>query len=350
MPKGRMKDKPLFSQEAPLEFHELANRFELMDERQFARFKERLKKNGYMAGRPIVMHEGKILDGRNRYRACRELNIKPSMKTYAGEYGDPWNYVLVQNADRCHYSEGALALLAAAEHKYNGYSHGGKRSTDPSKWTDGPLETLAETAERHGMSAKKVARAQTILDAAEEVKQLVVENKVSITDAAKVAKEAKEVQREAAEKVRNGKARTLASAAGKGDAWEGQPDEVAAALKDCPFLDKRGAILPAHLEAVFTSPLFAACLGHLREARRAIAGIALHSPFQPKPAEIAKQLKDMADLVEANLPFAICVRCEGAAGAKCDACRRAGWVPAWRHDELMIGMEVDAADSNGVHP
>ena len=42
--------------------------------------------NGLM--QPIILCEDKILDGCNRYRACRKLEIEPRFTTFDG--GDPW--------------------------------------------------------------------------------------------------------------------------------------------------------------------------------------------------------------------------------------------------------------------
>jgi ParB/Sulfiredoxin domain len=56
---------------------------------------------------PIVLYEGKILDGRNRYRACLKLGIDPKgMDHHDGcaAIGDPAAYVISKNIHRCHQS------------------------------------------------------------------------------------------------------------------------------------------------------------------------------------------------------------------------------------------------------
>ena len=49
------------------EYHELANLFPLMDESQYSDLVADIKENGLVES--IVLHEGKILDGRNRYKS-----------------------------------------------------------------------------------------------------------------------------------------------------------------------------------------------------------------------------------------------------------------------------------------
>ena len=51
-----------------LEYHELANIFPLIQGVEFDELVKDIQWNGLQE--PIILYEGKILDGRNRYNAC----------------------------------------------------------------------------------------------------------------------------------------------------------------------------------------------------------------------------------------------------------------------------------------
>ncbi len=52
---------------------------------------------------PIVLHEGMVLDGWNRWRACKRLNLEPKTVEFKGP-GDPRDYVVSTNVERRHLS------------------------------------------------------------------------------------------------------------------------------------------------------------------------------------------------------------------------------------------------------
>jgi hypothetical protein len=68
-----------------LEFHPLANLFPLLDGAEFDDLVADVKANGQIE--PITILDGKILDGRNRYRACVAAGITPRLAEHSG--GDP---------------------------------------------------------------------------------------------------------------------------------------------------------------------------------------------------------------------------------------------------------------------
>lgn len=57
------------------ENHPLANLFPMMGDEELKVLIEDHRKNGQR--NPITTYEGKILDGRNRFRACRVARIEP---------------------------------------------------------------------------------------------------------------------------------------------------------------------------------------------------------------------------------------------------------------------------------
>jgi|WetSurMetagenome_2_1015567.scaffolds.fasta_scaffold214294_1 ParB-like chromosome segregation protein Spo0J len=91
-----------------LEGHRLANYFPAIQKEEFDLLVEDIKKNGQL--NPIVLFEGKILDGKNRYRACQKLKIAPKTIEYKGH--DPLSFVISTNIMRRHLTESQRAMLA----------------------------------------------------------------------------------------------------------------------------------------------------------------------------------------------------------------------------------------------
>ena len=94
----------------PLEFHPLAAIFLLLKGKLFADLVEAIKQNGLR--HRIVLYEGKVLDGRNRLRACIAAGVKPEFAELP-EGPDPLAYVLDQNLHRRHLTDAQRGLVAA---------------------------------------------------------------------------------------------------------------------------------------------------------------------------------------------------------------------------------------------
>src|SRR5689334_7637506 len=92
-----------------LEFHRLADIFPLVEGQAFGALVADIKAHGLH--QPIVMFEGKILDGRNRYRGCLAADVEPTFLTYTGD--DPVAYVVSLNLRRRHLTESQRAMVAA---------------------------------------------------------------------------------------------------------------------------------------------------------------------------------------------------------------------------------------------
>jgi ParB-like chromosome segregation protein Spo0J len=94
---------------SPLEFHPLANIFPLLEGQDFAELVADIKAHGLHE--PIVVYEDKVLDGRNRLRACTAVGIEPTFTAYTGD--DPVAYVVSLNLRRRHLDESQRAMVAA---------------------------------------------------------------------------------------------------------------------------------------------------------------------------------------------------------------------------------------------
>jgi hypothetical protein len=90
----------------PLEVHALAKLPE-MSAKEYAELRDDIARNGLME--PIVLYEGKILDGYHRSKACCELRLPRKIETYKGT--DPAGYVLSRNAYRRHLTANQRTAL-----------------------------------------------------------------------------------------------------------------------------------------------------------------------------------------------------------------------------------------------
>jgi hypothetical protein len=77
--------------------HELANLLPMIDDVNFANLRADIEKNGILE--PILIFEGKILDGRNRYRAAKAVGRLSSgkFKVFEGSYAEAEAYVFSTN-------------------------------------------------------------------------------------------------------------------------------------------------------------------------------------------------------------------------------------------------------------
>jgi hypothetical protein len=59
-----------------------------------------MKENGYDPSQPIVLYDGEILDGWNRYMAAQSLGIEPTFRDFEGDDLDAINFVMRSNKRR----------------------------------------------------------------------------------------------------------------------------------------------------------------------------------------------------------------------------------------------------------
>src|SRR5262249_62357764 len=84
------------------EYHPAAGVFPLMTEEEVGELRQDIAASHGLR-EPIVLYEGKILDGRNRYIACRALGIPLKTREFDPSIeGDPFAYVLSANLHRRH--------------------------------------------------------------------------------------------------------------------------------------------------------------------------------------------------------------------------------------------------------
>jgi hypothetical protein len=76
-----------------LDFNSLSTIFPLIEGAAFEELVADIK--AYGVREPIWLYDGKILDGRNRYRACLKARIEPRFRDYRGN--DPLAFIISLN-------------------------------------------------------------------------------------------------------------------------------------------------------------------------------------------------------------------------------------------------------------
>ena len=168
------------------EYHELANLFPLMDQSQYSDLVADIKENGLIES--IILHEGKILDGRNRYNACNDAGVEPNFVEYEGE--DALSYVISLNLNRRHLNESQRAMIGA---KLANMKSGTRTDLTSGKSAVGLSNKDASdklnVSERIIRSAKKVQK-----EGIEDLQKSVEAGKVSVSAASDIATLDKEEQ------------------------------------------------------------------------------------------------------------------------------------------------------------
>jgi ParB-like chromosome segregation protein Spo0J len=77
------------------DFHPLADAFPLLEGREFMDLSDDIAANGLL--NPVIIFEGKILDGRNRYRACLAAGVEPFRREFEGDFAAARRFVISEN-------------------------------------------------------------------------------------------------------------------------------------------------------------------------------------------------------------------------------------------------------------
>jgi len=93
-----------------VEYHEYANLFPMISSNIKAIAKS-MAEGGFNSKTPIILYQGKILDGRHRYEATLLAGIEPITEIYDGD--DPLKFVVDNNLNRYHLDESQRLVVAS---------------------------------------------------------------------------------------------------------------------------------------------------------------------------------------------------------------------------------------------
>ncbi|MBX3288390.1 MAG: hypothetical protein KF855_03500 [Acidobacteria bacterium] len=165
-----------------LEYHPLANLFPLMHGEDFDRLVADIKANGQLES--IWTFQGKIIDGRNRYRACLQLGREPQCLEWKGNEDDLTSFIVSLNLHRRHLNESQRAMVA---NRLANLEKGANQHTSIDVCTT-PI-SQSQAAEMMKVGVASVQRAREVeTQGIPEMVESVDAGQVSVSAAATVAK------------------------------------------------------------------------------------------------------------------------------------------------------------------
>jgi ParB-like chromosome segregation protein Spo0J len=147
--------------------HPAANLFPMMTDDEFDELLDDIREHGQIL--PIILHDNKILDGRNRAMACHRLGKTPKVEILTCD--DPISWAISANAKRRNLSKSQLAMVAAESL---------------------PLYE-AEAKERQKMGKQRIADPEEIGQARDKAAKATGVNRQYVSDAKRIADESPEL-------------------------------------------------------------------------------------------------------------------------------------------------------------
>lgn len=166
------------------EIHPVAYIFPRMSEEEFEQLKNDIDANGQQA--PILLHEGKVVDGRHRLRACQELGIAPMFDVIEAANDQKIEQVVVSiNLHRRHLTDAQKALIAARL---------ANLGVGANQHTAGAVSQKM-AAKELGISVDSVQRGkQVLLNGVPQLISAVESGDIDITNASRIAKMSRDEQ------------------------------------------------------------------------------------------------------------------------------------------------------------
>lgn len=348
-----------------LEVHPAASWLPLLDDRALAELAEDIREHGLR--HPIVLFEGKVLDGRNRLAACAIAGVQPTTVQWKGE-ADPFAYAWSVNVPRRHLPAGARAALKqkqlsaseewraarqeSADRKKSNLKQAAsrsgnsatseKRKAKPSK----SAKTRERAAKEAGVSPRTMQDAITVAERAPELLDKVAAGDIPLSKAVK------EAAKERPPKPEDRAGTPIPSAIAA--TWGAMAVASTAVLRSIEAAEKvlfrelgtlsatdgerMAANVPGRLSAALRSRF------HVRESNvgdEALPDLRMESP----------ELESLKHAARATAPWVVCPNCAGSAkcpgrtcldgerqkcrcrGA-CFACEGLGLLTFGRHSEL----------------
>lgn len=179
--------KPAAPDMLTLEPHPYADLLPRMSDSEFEELKADVLAHGLAV--PVMLFDGKILDGRHRHRACVETGAAFRTEIFEGDDAAALAFVVSHNLKRRHLNESQRALVAA---ELATLTKGGDRSANVHSATP----TADEAAKKLNVSRRSVMSAKALKkEAPPEVVEQVRAGKKSVSGALKEVRDSGDTPR-----------------------------------------------------------------------------------------------------------------------------------------------------------
>lgn len=169
-----------------MEWHPYAKLFPMMSDEDIEALADDIKANG-LRNAIVVDADDRIIDGRNRYRACQMAGVEPTIEAMDLDDRETLAFVISTNLKRRHLSESQRADIAAKI--ANTKVGGDRKSKNQSRNLDaGPVVSMQDAADMMNVSRASVAAAKKVHDkGSPELQAAVSSGDVKVSRAAKIA-------------------------------------------------------------------------------------------------------------------------------------------------------------------
>lgn len=272
---------PMARKRQEFELHPLAESFPAMSELEYEALKEDIRAHGQKE--KILLFAGKILDGRHRYRACRELGLQPEFDTFEGTLDEARERGASANLMRRDLSKSQKAMVIVLSGLVPPPAPQGTRR----KYGTG-RDAIIKVGQRFGVNHMTLYKAAFVAARDEQLAQKVVAGTYSVGAAERILK--------------------------NGAPAEGE------------LLDANQRPVPSSLEAAFRArATFDAIDAKVRDAMQSLGTLLQNSLFHDENTAETIALFDAARrAARQRKPHSVCGKC---AGGGCTLCDKRGWLP-----------------------
>ena len=239
--------------QTPHPHHPVAEAFPMMAGADFDRLVEDIRGHGLREAIWLDA-QGRILDGRNRERACRLAAVPPAYRVHDGD--DPTAFIVSLNLHRRHLSESQRAMVAARLVNIRQGEIGKHRAISETQICVSEASDLVNTSNRSVNNARRVGDKGSAL-----LQDAVDQGLVAVSDAAAIVDRSSEEQDALVDAIRSGKHKTLrrAAAARRRDNRETPPADMPAhdgrmRLFAAAVADVHEHIEPGSVDCIVTDP------------------------------------------------------------------------------------------------